>query len=673
MEEARCYRDGEEIKKAERAFYEIKGKGEIVVYGDKEFEIKKEYKRIKAMYDIIRVIMRDMNDYLASSLAYEYLMPRVNAFLRYVIYSDMIYIESDESGREEYRYIKGVKPPVKQRGEIEEWGEEVSTSNEIIRRDGSRGFVNNLEYLYKEIRQKGMAMAGKYYVHYNIQYLELEKPRKSYPSRMRVLRSAVWWSNQMLLNIYGLRMIDGVEYSEIEPEEIIFSTMPSSGKSYVCNTINEMFSILSRNIQKKGGCLRVGNQENNILGQSRQTMGLILNRLILDIYPEMREYLSTSGKFQPFEKGSEEEWGLKGCEYTPEGSIFKTRDSAINSVRCQLGMFDDPSRGLQESNNISIHKKICDIFNGDFQDRFENQSEKRILLTGTMFNPEDVFSKEIQSALGHGYTKDTRFRNTYISKDKKKIVILNDCEDEYGESAFPEFITSNALAEKREKLSEYDYRCIWRQKPIPAEGLIFSKEYLSFYDEIPPVDEFSDYAMAAIDPTRRKASDFFSMPIFRYHIKSRKWYLVDIIFRQVSILQLYDKIVDKIFSHKIVKIAYEENTDTSLGVALQAKLKERNHNEPVKWCTLQQIYSTQNKLARITDLKDVIIQNMVFPSEKCKSTKSEIGLAVHKLTEFNGDKQEHDDFPDSLAMFADKCIVNANKVNYLKVGNKLPF
>lgn len=667
----RCYNEDEEVKKGEAAFKALKGRDEVVVYGDKKFKIGDEWQRIKGMWEVIK-LMEQKNDYKASAMSYKYLMPRINALLRYIKYGDVMIIISDEEGEEEYR-VSSKKRCKRQGEEASEWAMAIEEGNKIQERDKSWRESSNIEYLYKVIRLGAMAIAGKYHIHYNIQYLEQLKPTKSYPPRMRVLRSAVWWANQMLLNIYGLKMSDGGAYSEINPEVIIFSTMPSSGKSYVCNTVNEMFSILSRNILKKGGCLRVGNQENNILSQSRQTMGLITNKLIIDIYPELREYLMTSGKFQPFEKSSEEEWGLRGCEYTPEGSIFKTRDSAINSIRCLLGMFDDPSRGLQESNNIAIHQKICDIYNGDFQDRFESQEEKRILLTGTMFNPCDVFSTEITAALGEGYIIDKRFRGTYISADKRKIVILNDCENEYGESAYPEFISTKALIEKRNKLSEYDYRCIWRQKPIPAGGLIFAKEYLSFYDELPPEGELSDYAVATIDPTRRKASDYFSMPIFRYHGKTRKWYLVDIIFKQVSILNLYQMIVDKIFMHKIIRIAYEENTDTSLGVALQGKLKERNNNHEVRWCNLQQIYSTQDKLMRITTMKDVIIQNIVFPSEKFKSPKTELGLAVHMLMEFNGDKREKDDFPDSLAMFADKFIVNVNKVNYVKVSKNLPY
>lgn len=674
MGRGRPKKDNQEIKdlqESEKIFHQIRGMNGFYVIGGINYDVEEEFNRLRAMYKLAEMVYATQDGFTASSWCYEYILPRVNALLRYIEYGDYIGIKKEE--KEEWIYVNSKnKASAEEQKRVRAWCSEKSQKTTVKCSDGSEEQLIKVEYLYRIIRKKCMAMAGRFFMHYNIQYLEMQKSEKSYPRRMRVLRSAVWWANQMLLNIFGKKMPDGGDMSDVQPQLIIFSTMPSSGKSFVCNTMNEMFMLLARELQQKGGCLRVGNEQGNILGQSRQTINLILNPLILDMYPELKKYVSSAGKFMPFEKGAEEEWSMKGATFTPTSSIFKTRDSAINSVRCQLGMFDDPSRGQQESSNMTIHTRICNLFNGDFQDRFESQGSKRILLTGTMFNPEDVFSTEMSKALQNGYIKDLRFKNTFVSMDKKVVVIVNDCEDEYGNSAFPEFISDEDLQAKRNSLPEYDYRCIWRQKPIPADGLVFAKEFLSFYDELPPKDEFGGYAMASLDPTRRKANDFLSMPIFRYHEKSGKYYLVDIIYQRKSILQLYDRVIDKIFMHKIVKLAYEENTDTSLGVALTDKIKARNPNA-ARIVSLEQVYNTENKLARINNMAQTIIHNIVFPSEKAKNPKSELGFAVHQLINFDGNKNEHDDFPDSLAMFADKIIVNANSKNYLKPHRNRPF
>lgn len=651
-------KDTEKIKKAFKEIYEDR----VPFIGSKTY-----LPRLLVKIDTLCKLtdkMYELNDFEASVMANCYTLPMIMDFVDLLInYREWTFI-----GNTTKRNYKNELTD-KHREIINEFRQAECP----IKIEGSNKKVSNIEYVYVNLREPQMAKAGRYFIHWNIHYLELNKVKKSYPTREKVLQSAVWWFNQGLLKKFGLSMPDTEKGKyDIKPKKIIFSTMPSSGKSFLCNTLNEMFAELSMILDKSGGVLRVGNKDENILRQSTQTMGLLLNPKVIDIYPENKEFISISGNYAPFAKASEGEWGLKGCEFEPRTSIFTTRDSALNSIRCRLGIFDDPSRGQQESSNIKIHEKIVELYNGDFMDRFENEEEMFIILTGTMFNPFDVFSLEIQKALKDGFTKDNRFLNTYISADKETVVIINDCENEYGESAFPEFISTKALKNKRDSMTEYDYHCTWRQKPIPAEGLIFSKEYLKFYDDLPPENEMSRFAYATIDPTRRKASDYFSMPIFRFHNPSGKYYLVDIIYVRKSVKDLYPTVVKKIIQNNIVRCYYEENIDTSLGVALQEKLAKTNTNAE-KWCKLKHIYSTGNKQSRIADMADTIIQNVVFPSEKYANSKTQLGFAVYQLTQYNGEKSEHDDFPDSLAMFASEEIVFKNRKNIVKTSNKLPF
>lgn len=681
----RCYIDNEKTKEIEKVFYskDIMGEG-ITVYSTpvmkndsvvKElWSCNKEFARIKAMWQLCEVMFKE-NDFKAACMAYKYILPRLEIFLRYISKGMRYGYKVTQLGKNEveveYRLIEDKINNIEQKA-VYVWASERSPMAKWLKEDGSVDNKQNLEYLYSVIRKRLMAIAARYFIHWNIQYLELEKSKKSYTSRKRVLRSAVWWFNCLLLKKFGLKMPDAPEeITDIQPRQIVFSTMPSSGKSFLCNTTNEMFSVLCMIIQQKGGVLRISNEQGNIFRQSRQTMGLITNRMVLDIYPELNEYVGKTGVFAPFNKASEEEWGLKGCYFEPCTSIFKTRDSAINSVRCQLGMFDDPSRGLQECNNAEIHKKITTLFNGDFMDRFEDQDDMAIILTGTMFNPSDVFSTEIQYALEGGYYVDKRFNNTFISKKKDIIVILNDCEDEYGNSAFPEFISNEDLERKRRSLPKYEYHCIWRQKPIPADGLLFSSDYLQFYDKLP--ETLSTYAFATLDPTRRRPQDYLSMPILRYNPENNLYYLVDIIYKQKSILNLYDEVIKKIQMHGIINLWFEENTDTSLGTVLNMKLKELN-NGTEKWCKLNEVWASKNKIERITHFSDAIIKNIVFPSKLAAPTTTQLGFAVHQLQQFDGTKNTgHDDFPDSLAMFADKQIVNNIKRNIVKGSSRLPF
>ena len=281
-----------------------------------------------------------------------------------------------------------------------------------------------------------------------------------------------------------------------------------------------------------------------------------------------------------------------------------------------------------------------------------------------------IQEQELQTRLT-ALMEEITMQGEKISKKKDIVVILNDCEDEFGNSAFPEFISNEDLDKKRRSLPKFEYHCIWRQKPIPAEGLLFSGDYLKFYDTLP--EELSDYAFATLDPTRRKPNDYLSMPIFRYNPSNGLYYLVDVIYKQKSILNLYDEVIKKIKTHKIIEFWYEENTDTSLGTVLKMKM-EQDGNNIDKWCKLNEVWSSKNKIERITHFSDAIINNIVFPSKLYAPTTTQLGFAVHQLQQFDGSKNTgHDDFPDSLSMFADKHIVNNKKRNVVKGKKRLPF
>lgn len=627
----------------------------------KDNVLRARFKRIKALCQLVS-LMYEHNDFKAAEMAYGFTLPILCRFIAFITDYSNYPKKSVLSEKEK-----------KEKLFLYDWALSKSELTIITQKDGSQKQITYLEYLHTYLKDRQMSIAARYFIHWNIHYLEKNKPKKAYPKRERVLQSAVWWFNQGLLKKFGLKMPDDLNGKyDIRPKKIIFSTMPSSGKSFLCNTLNEMFSELGMILEKRGGVLRVGNKEEHIFRQSKQTVNLILNNLIFDIYPENKEFISPAGIYNPFKKSTESEWSLMGCEYEPNSTICATRDSALNSIRCQLGMFDDPSRGQQESSNIQIHTKILNLFNGDFMDRFEDEDEQFVILTGTMFNPFDVFSVEIQKALRGNFTKDKRFLNTYISEDRETVVIINDCEDEFGNSAFPEFISDKALKSKRDSMNEYDYHCTWRQKPIPAEGLIFSKDYLKFYDTLPPEEELSQVAYATIDPTRRKASDYFSMPIFRKHIPTGLYYLVDLIYERKSVKDLYNKIVQKILSNKIVRCYYEENIDTSLGSMITEKL-EKTKTRAEKWCEMKHLYSTANKQSRIADMANTIINNIVFPSEKIANTKTQMGFAVYQLTQYDAERSINDDFPDSLSMFASEEIVFKNRKNIISTSKKLPF
>lgn len=638
--------NGDDLKQLVVAFRKIANKNPLVnkkkpkrFYNlqDELVAVDAECKLVKAMYKL--------NDFTASCYAYSFTMRKIEEIVEYV-----------------YQHFT--------QKSVKEWADGSSDFTEVLNTDGSLHKYTNLGYIYEYLYNQQEAIAARYFIEYNIQYLEKEKTQKDYPPRARILESAIWWVNQGMLGRFGLSMPFAPKQYDFIPKKIIFSTFPSSGKSYLVNTTNEMFVELNYIINRMGGFLRVGNEMGNIQRQSEQTMNLIRNPNIIDIYPENKDFIY-KGKYCPFSKESVEEWVLNGCKFDPSSSIFKTRDSAINSVRCMVASMDDPSRGVQEATNAKIHNDIVQLYRGDFTDRFKDPEDQFIILTGTMFNPEDVFALESAKAM-IGAIKDERFANTWVNREKRTVVILNDCEDEYGNSAYPEFISNEALEDKRNGLDPYLYACVWRQKPIPAEGLLFAKEYLFTYGRNDK-DEIDDFGYAYVDPTRKSAKDFFSMPICKKNKTTGRYRMVDAIYEQKSSIDLYDKIVDKIIEHHILKLVIENNIDVSLAEMIKKKLEERG----VAWCEVIVKYNTVKKQERIAQMQFSVKQYIEFPNIDELSQRHPMYLFMRHLHQYSAESSTsgriHDDGADSICGLVSSYIIFLEEKNTIKARRTLPF
>lgn len=637
---------GDDLKKLIVAFRKIANDNPLVnkKKPKKVYDLQNELVALDAECKIV-LKMYKLNDFEASVYAYSFTMRKIEEIVEYV-----------------YQHFADKT--------VKQWANESQDFTSVRNKDGSLHNYTNLGYIYEYLYNQQEAIAARYFIEYNIQYLERGKSEKDYPSRAKILESAIWWINQGLLGRFGLKMPFTEKKYDWIPKTVIFSTFPSSGKSYLVNTTNEMFIELNYIINKMGGFLRVGNELGNITRQSTQTMNLINNIDILDIYPENREFVF-KGKYCPFGKESAEEWGLNGCKYDPATSIFKTRDSAINSVRCVIASMDDPSRGVQEATNVKIHNDIVQLYRGDFSDRFKNYENRFVILTGTMFNPEDVFALESAEAMVGAY-KDERFLNTWVNKEKGIVVILNDCEDEYGNSAFPEFISNEALAEKRKGLDPYLYACVWRQKPIPAEGLLFAKDNLSCYGKNDDA-ELDEYSFSYIDPTRKSARDFFAMPICKKNRKNDKHRLVDAIYEQSSSIDLYDKICDKIEQNKILKLVIENNVDVSLAEMIKDKLKERG----IRYCEVLTKYNTVKKQERIANMQYSVKQYIEFPEPDVFPPRHPVNLFMRHLMQYSAESSTsgriHDDGADAICGYTQCFVVDMDLKNTIKSSRKLPF
>jgi predicted phage terminase large subunit-like protein len=520
-----------------------------------------------------------------------------------------------------------------------------------------------------------VAVGARYSLNYFIEYMFHNKSKKPYQFRKQILSSAVFYVGRGFLE----RLKIGIDFRDnvAAPNLVLFSTFPSSGKTLIANYAMAWIKCLAMIKIRGGGMLRIGNEEGNVNKNSQAIKDIILDETIIDVFPEMDELRDDKGKYKPFDKDSIDEWFLKEDKEEPKSAVFRTAGSATNGIRINLGLvIDDPSRGMVDRKNVDTHQRIIASYNGDWRSRFDNEDDSFVFALGTRFNNFDVFSAIQDTAEKKGLYKDENFENTYKTKDGKTVIINIDCEkdDGSGSSRYPELISDSTLEDKRNSMSKQEYYCVYRQKPIPEEGLDFDYSLLNTYDKKYEDEQLDTFAYASCDPTRKTGQDYLSVPIFKAVIDKKdknfgKYALIDVIFIQKSVKdeQTFQKIIEKIVTNGIKKLYLEINTDTSLGQRIQDHLQSIGYNILV----IKEIYSTQKKSERIADQTSSIHRNMVFPREGMYPKYTEIGHFMEQLTMYSSSSaNKHDDAADSVATFSREHIDTTKIKNTIKFNSK---
>jgi len=488
--------------------------------------------------------------------------------------------------------------------------------------------------------------------------------QRAFPRRKPLLSTVIFFANRMNAKKLGVKLPD-----PIQPKRIIFSVMPSSGKSFVVNVYSIMSLILHLLYYKTSGIIRMTNTTTNAEIFSSQMLGMLRNPKTAEIFPEIAHYYADN-KCNLFEKESISDWKFKGLDPRIGGSMFaRGRESAINSLRIFVALIiDDLSDGVSQMNADEEHKKMFGKYVMDMESRKEDDTLPEFIV-GTMFNEFDVPNQLIAIEEQKGtLVQDEHFPNVRHTTDYKTIVITMDCFDEKGQSIAPELISTEKLLEKQRMLKGYEFDLVYRQLRASREPRMFDYNCLMTYKKLP--ETLENVAYSVLDPTRKSGSDFFAFPALRRDTETGHFYLVDAICRQKSLGNVSDptnaflnEVVRFIIKNKIVEFVVENNTSNTIGTLLKMKLEEKNYFD----CRIKEEFSASrkgegSKQEKILAQEATITGNIVFPEYGIVPPKTDLYVFMDLLTHFDsknvGKKGNFDDPPDSLAMFSKHYLYN---------------
>ena len=314
---------------------------------------------------------------------------------------------------------------------------------------------------------------------------------------------------------------------------------------------------------------------------------------------------------------------------------------------------DDLIKDIEQANNPNTLEKIFYTYTSTIQDR----KVQRLCKDG-VYRP----CPEIHIATRWS-TRDVigKLIDIYGSDKSNRIRIINvPCYDENGESNFLYDYGKGFSKEYYHQLQLSEDPVVFAAKylgePIERDGLVFLKETLSYYNELPAGEP--DRIVAYADVSHGGA-DYFALPIG--YVYGNEVYIEDILFMNKFGGDDYSRprVCNIIMKHKVQRFGIEKNNGGDFYATLVSndlkKLGYRcnitTHNAPTNKSKRDRILACQNEIKGIAGEENSY--RLYFKSDEARKGNEMYAQAMNQLYGWNQNENkqrtQHDDMPDALA------------------------
>lgn len=254
-----------------------------------------------------------------------------------------------------------------------------------------------------------------------------------------------------------------------------------------------------------------------------------------------------------------------------------------------------------------------------------------------------------------------RLISIYGEEYSDRIKIINvPCYDENGESNFMYDYGKGFDKEYYHQLQMTEDPAVFAAKylgqPVERDGLVFTKDTLSFYNELPSGEPDRIVAYADVS---HGGEDYFSLPVG--YVYDNEVYIEDILFENKFGGDDYirPKICDIITRNKVQRLGIEKNNGGDFFSTLVSNDLKRlgyrcnitTHNAPTNKSKRDRILACQNDIKGIAGEENTY--RLYFKSDEARKGNTMYAKAMNQLYNWNQNdtkqKTQHDDMPDSLA------------------------
>jgi predicted phage terminase large subunit-like protein len=196
----------------------------------------------------------------------------------------------------------------------------------------------------------------------------------------------------------------------------------------------------------------------------------------------------------------------------------------------------------------------------------------------------------------------------------------------------------------RDTLDDASFRALYMNEPIEREGLLFHKDELRRYFELPDREPDAIYAVC---DTKDKGEDYAVCPVaYQY---GNDYYIVDAVCDNNKPEVVEPRIENLLVKHKPHLAQFESNAAGGrVAKDIQEHIKARGCRTKI---TTK--YTTANKETKIITNSPFIKDRFLFQDESMYEAKSDYGKMVNMLCSYTmAGKNKHDDAPDALSMLS---------------------
>lgn len=320
--------------------------------------------------------------------------------------------------------------------------------------------------------------------------------------------------------------------------------------------------------------------------------------------------------------------------YKPYSSLQCTSIGAKNAgrVRCNRYLLvDDLIGSIEEAMSRPRLDKIWSAYSVDGRQRkMEGCKELHI---ATRWSVHDVIGR-----LEKHYEGSNRVRFTAIPAIDPTTGKSNFLYEYNGFSV--KFFNDIAST-----MDEVSYKCLYDNKPIDREGILYHKEELRRYLSLPAKEPD---AIISVADTKNKGTDFFVQPVLLQY--GEDYYMSEVICSSEADYEYqYQRSTNLIVNNNVMEARFESNNGGDrVSFEVDKRVKEANH-----YCNIINEPTTANKETKIYVFAPWVKQHVIFRDESLYTAKEDYGVFMEQLLTYStSGKNEHDDVVDCVAMLA---------------------